>query len=488
MTKKKKAAVVCYAPHDEQQPVLQQPPRDKKWTFSFRFWKQIQYFGLDSVEPKWFVSLLEKLKNLSESDIEKFLGDRQAKNNYRYHQIDWNQRNIPVKRDELDWLDKDYLKNQVDFPLMQFQLSRALGRVVGFWNENNTFNIVLLDPLHNLQPSKDFNYRVDPCNPLSCEYTSLLMDVERIQQSGKCDNDDCGYKAAIRSIPTKENYQNILMHYIDDATLQSIQRLVEDDKAESSTEILEYGILCLDEKFSSLTTQLAVFQDGANKTKKNDERKSEMKNMNSDFEKYVLRALHDAKVRQLKDKHKSGYRVKKDAVMEKLGVDVFFQPKVAHKDKKSIVFQIVLLPATEEQKTRINKIAKTAAERDIEFHLVAICKPASHSIEIDWLEDVVFQYFLDKKGNLIDGLSTYPRYKEVDIEILSLKIISAEEVIVEVEGTVTVSLQNSPDIKNNDDFVEHLEWPFDGKIVLDTNKRQITKDKITIMNDSWYGK
>jgi hypothetical protein len=73
------------------------------------------------------------------------------------------------------------------------------------------------------------------------------MDIEKVQQSGKCNNDECGYKTAIQCIPTKTNYQNVLMHYIDDETLQSVQRLVEDKVVESSTEILYYGIISLDD-------------------------------------------------------------------------------------------------------------------------------------------------------------------------------------------------------------------------------------------------
>ena len=87
--------------------------------------------------------------------------DRTLQNGLRFHQINWGQKNCPMSREELDWLPKGYLDNADSFPMCQFQISMALGRIVGFWDENNVFNVVLLDPLHNIQPSKDYGYKVD---------------------------------------------------------------------------------------------------------------------------------------------------------------------------------------------------------------------------------------------------------------------------------------------------------------------------------------
>lgn len=131
---------------------------EKKWTFSFQYWKQIEFFGLDKSNPSWFVSLIEKLKDLSGKDVKNFVSTGEQRDAWRYHNINWNQTNIPIQREDLDWLDKDYRENEAEYPIVQFQVSQALGRVVGFWDENSVFNILLLDPLHNIQPSKRYNY------------------------------------------------------------------------------------------------------------------------------------------------------------------------------------------------------------------------------------------------------------------------------------------------------------------------------------------
>ncbi|WP_157667053.1 hypothetical protein [Vibrio alginolyticus] len=99
----------------------------KKWTFSFQYWKQIEFFGLDKSNPSWFVSLIEKLKDLSGKDVKNFVSTGEQRDAWRYHNINWNQTNIPIQREDLDWLDKDYRENEAEYPIVQFQVSQALG-------------------------------------------------------------------------------------------------------------------------------------------------------------------------------------------------------------------------------------------------------------------------------------------------------------------------------------------------------------------------
>ena len=47
-------------------PVIIDNTKDKlNWSFSFKYFKQIKHFGLGETSTKWFVSLLEKLSDLS---------------------------------------------------------------------------------------------------------------------------------------------------------------------------------------------------------------------------------------------------------------------------------------------------------------------------------------------------------------------------------------------------------------------------------------
>jgi len=216
-----------------------------KWAFSFEYFNQIKYFGLDRSERKWFVSLIDRLKNLATIDRNTLFNDKNTKEFFRFHQINWTSTNIPIKRNELDWVNKIYLSNEDEYPFYQFQLSKANGRIVGFWNENYTvFFIVLLDPLHNIQPSKNFDYVVDDCYPLSCEYTSMHTDIHNIiAKKSNCPN--CNIKSDISKIPTKLNHTNAIIGFLDDSFLKEYESLLE---KMSLSEILELGILAATQK------------------------------------------------------------------------------------------------------------------------------------------------------------------------------------------------------------------------------------------------
>ncbi len=53
-------------------------PDPRRWAFSFRFWRQTEFFGLDKAQPTWFVSLLERLAELSGLVIDDFRSDAAA--------------------------------------------------------------------------------------------------------------------------------------------------------------------------------------------------------------------------------------------------------------------------------------------------------------------------------------------------------------------------------------------------------------------------
>src|SRR5690606_27420821 len=188
----------------------------------------------------WFVSLLERLQDVSSKSIEEFETNRKERGDYRYHVIDWDARNIPIKRSDLNWIDKDILTNEVEFPFYQFQISKANGRIVGFWDAKQTiFHIVLLDPKHNIQPSKYFDYRVDNTSLLPCKYTSLLAEIDRVK-SKKCFCEKCTFKNELVNLQDKFNTGNFVYFQLDDDYYEEF-RLKTKDK--SIGELIELWIL-----------------------------------------------------------------------------------------------------------------------------------------------------------------------------------------------------------------------------------------------------
>jgi len=152
------------------------PTEDQRWSFSYRYFSEMKNFGLDSgrIDKKWALSVVYRLQELSKLTLSEVFNSRDlAEGSLRFHEINWNQKNIPIQRADLHWIDKDYLDNPEEFPIMQIAVSRAEGRLVGFFDEQNSFQIVLFDPLHNAQPSKFNGYKVVLCQPLGCELTAI---------------------------------------------------------------------------------------------------------------------------------------------------------------------------------------------------------------------------------------------------------------------------------------------------------------------------
>lgn len=147
-------------------------------SFSFQYFRQIPYFQIGQEDNNWFVSLLARLQDLCGKDSE-LMADVTAKSQYRLHPIIWSQTNIPLKKDDLNWVPEKYLNNpEIEF--QQFEISQATGRVVGFFNETNEiFYIVLLDPRHNIQPTLKTGYRVDKTYQGLTDYEELLTQIER---------------------------------------------------------------------------------------------------------------------------------------------------------------------------------------------------------------------------------------------------------------------------------------------------------------------
>jgi hypothetical protein len=229
----------------QKQPVAGPAKKPKRWTFSFRNWSQIEDFGL-SGRPHWYVSVFGRLRELGKIPVEKFLEDRTAQDARRYHEVDWNAKNIPVERADLTWVESEYLKNEADYPFVQFHVSKAVGRVIGFWDEEMVFNIVLFDPMHNLQPSKHTEYRVRPAPVLNCEFTSLLREVESVK-AVPCESPTCDLNRAVQDVSSHHrfiahNHEVLILAFMN-GTIDDAEDLIESGRAKSLSEVFERGVI-----------------------------------------------------------------------------------------------------------------------------------------------------------------------------------------------------------------------------------------------------
>ena len=60
----------------QNKPVLKFTPTEDGYTFSFKYFQQIRYFGLSETETAWCVSLLERLRDFNNIEFKHFFNDR----------------------------------------------------------------------------------------------------------------------------------------------------------------------------------------------------------------------------------------------------------------------------------------------------------------------------------------------------------------------------------------------------------------------------
>lgn len=219
---------------------LKRPHIDEsgKWRFGFGNFKEIEFFGLKGAEVpnNWMVSLLTRLASMEGADIRGYVTDPVMAQQNRLHPIDWGKKNVPVKFSDLDWLPERYKNNQQEFPIYQFQVSTGRGRVVGFFDEVWTFQIVLLDPLHNIQPSKDYDFQVNHCGPLGSDFHALEKKVDQIVSAApKC---DCGVALEIKkALPSRVNGKTLVLCLHCDKTIENVMAVIELAESEGMADV-----------------------------------------------------------------------------------------------------------------------------------------------------------------------------------------------------------------------------------------------------------
>jgi len=212
-------------------------PEDPFWSFSFRYWKEMSYFEVNQQSSKWFKSLLEKLSDMSEMKVGDFLENGILKDRNRYHKVNWKSRNVPIKKSDLSHVPKCFL-NEDDYEIVQFQLSKATGRVIGFFDNMRVFNIILLDPLHNLQPSRDFNYSVNPTSPTYTPFQLLHKKIRETLHSVQhhCET-VCDPLVRLQQ-DIEDEYGNFHMIMVDSILFEDLSLRMEEKGCESVNDLL----------------------------------------------------------------------------------------------------------------------------------------------------------------------------------------------------------------------------------------------------------
>lgn len=213
--------------------------RETNIAFSFEHFKQIDGFGIGNCSQLWHVGLLERLTVLSKMTPKQVFEGNAGSDSLRCHKIDWSAKGVVAKRSDFYWLPSVILDNEDEFPLMQISISTGTGRIVGFLDNNSaTFNVIVLDPNHNLQPSRKHGYQITPTTIGISQYDDLLGKLNKIQTiSTKCTRQPCVLNTHIDHI---ENTHNIVYVGLEDDFYAKYAELLQEH---SLTKIVETGIL-----------------------------------------------------------------------------------------------------------------------------------------------------------------------------------------------------------------------------------------------------
>lgn len=215
------------------QPNAGSVPKPRYLTFGWKHFRQEKYFGLGGAPDSWFVSLFEKLRDLSKELVSRFQEEPAFKSHWRIHPVVFDA-DCPVTRQELMPLLSE------ESEIQQFQITKALGRVIGFFDENSVFQIIVLDPQHNMQPSNYNNYTLRPTTIAKTEYELLRLQIDLVRQRS-C-GETCASQRLLDALP--ENHQdNIVLLSICDADLTEVRKCLATKSQISLANIFLAGLI-----------------------------------------------------------------------------------------------------------------------------------------------------------------------------------------------------------------------------------------------------
>ncbi|WP_431260802.1 hypothetical protein ACQ86G_12220 [Roseateles chitinivorans] len=124
------------------------------------------------------------------------------------------------------------------------------GRLIGFFDADEIFQIVLFDPLHNAQPSKYNDYKkVRLSKPLGCEVTALRHEVAQVMAKSR--ERACGCEidlAAALQWRRDQRGSAIVMPVIDGTEIEDADQLIAEGRVGSYRDIFAAGLVAVLER------------------------------------------------------------------------------------------------------------------------------------------------------------------------------------------------------------------------------------------------
>ena len=105
------------------------------------------------------------------------MSDQRTKDASRIHRISWEY--CSIQKDIFnDLIPNEYRGEETD--VIQFQVEKSKGRVIGYFDFNHTFQIILLDPAHNMQLSQYRDHKSVKTEILPNCYEGIMSKFEAV--------------------------------------------------------------------------------------------------------------------------------------------------------------------------------------------------------------------------------------------------------------------------------------------------------------------
>lgn len=237
---------------------------NRRWCFSFRFFKQERYFAFEGLNSSWFASLFDRLQSMCGLFLDE-MKNPTLSGDLRCHPVRWGDYSN-FTRAYFDWIPSPYFEAEEEYPLLQFMVSQSLGRVVGFFDEEEVFQVVAFDPKHNIQKSSGRTGRKD-CQPIRSDLMDLQTRVDRALAALDSNAPDAASKArfhlvqAATGVASQERvWVTIDLH---EADANELHKHIVAQPGRSLRDVVERGLLAFLDDAQDALKQVAESTEDA---------------------------------------------------------------------------------------------------------------------------------------------------------------------------------------------------------------------------------
>lgn len=160
---------------------------------------------------------------------------------------------------------------------------------------------------------------------------------------------------------------------------------------------------------------------------------------------------------------------------------------MATKDKEMFIFEFKYRKSNDERnREQFRRFIEYAKRLGAEPVVVYLSEPTRVEADFEGLDEIILNYLINEGVDEIDCLSTHSRIEEIYIERLTLVNINLNQIYIEGDANISVSLQYGSDRDNRDEEEDYGDsFPMAFKLTMNWEKEILLFER-DINVDSFY--